>query len=386
MKKIIFLVTTLNAGGINNFLLNLLDNIKDDKSQITFLYTLARGDAAQKFIERGMNIQPCLRHGNKNYLLSYRISKFLRGLAKFTHPISLFYKLAKLNPDILYSHDHHGQILTSAFICRLLNIKFILQVHSNGSKKLNNPSYLNILKFLFKKNDVVLFGSNSLKENYGLLAEKFEKNVNVIYYFINDLGKRNDEINETIRSKLSLDKDDVVIGYIGRLINMKHVEILIDAFSQLKGAKYKLVIIGGGDKKNELEELVQIKGIANNVQFVGKVTNPDYWLNIFDINVLPSEYEGQPIAVIECMSKGVLNICSNVTGTKEIVIDKINGLLFEFKDSKVLLEKIQIANMNPKLKKELEANAYKFYQDNFSPQILRTKFKSLLELFPNGHS
>jgi len=380
VKKIVFIVTTLNAGGINNFLLNLLDNIKDSKPDITFLYTLGRGDAADKFAALGVEIQPCLRHGNKNYKTSYKISKLLRTLTMFVYPFSLFFKLKKIKPDVVYSHDHWGQAISAALVCRLLNIKFIMQVHSNGSKPLNNKAYLRVLKLLYKKNDVVLFGSNSLKENYAPLANAMKNNVQVIYYFINDLGKRDNAINKEIRAKLGIENNDIVIGYIGRLIDMKHVETLIQAFNELDASTYKLLIIGGGDKKEELEKFAAKINDSNKIQFIGKVTNPDYWLNAFDINVLPSAYEGQPIAVIECMSKGVINICSDVTGTREIVVDKENGLLFEFKNVKELKAKIEFAATNTEVKEAIQENAYRFYNRNFSPEVLTAKFKALLNL------
>jgi len=380
VKKIVFIVTTLNAGGINNFLLNLLDNIKDSKPHITFLYTLGRGDAADKFAVLGVDIQPCLRHGNKNYKASYKASKLLRTLTMFVYPFSLFFKLKKIKPDVVYSHDHWGQAISAAFVCRLLNIKFIMQVHSNGSKPLNNKTYLGVLKLLYKKDDVVLFGSNSLKENYALLAKAMKANVEVIYYFINDLGKRNEPINKEIRIKLGIRNDETVIGYIGRLIDMKHVETLIQAFSELDASKYRLLIIGGGEKKEELEKFASKINNSNRIQFIGKVTNPDYWLNVFDLNVLPSAYEGQPIAVIECMSKGVINICSNVTGTREIIVDNENGLLFEFKNVKELREKIEFATVHTEVKEKIQENAYRFYNQNFSPEVLTVRFKALLNL------
>lgn len=380
-KKITFIVTTLNAGGINNFLLHLLAKI-DTKNieEIKFLYTLGPGDAIEKFRTIGATVKPCLRISTFNLSLSYRIGKLIRQFNKYLYPFRLFFELRKNRPDIVYSHDHHANILTPLIICYLLGIKFILQIHSIENKTLQKLWYARLLKIFVKKNDVFLFGSNSLKNHYSTLSEVVPDNIRVIYYFVNDLGPVNKEINIEIREKLGIEQSNVVIGFIGRLVAMKHVDILIKAFSMMNPVNIKLVIIGEGSSKEELMQLVDRLALKKDVYFIGKVTNPEYWLNIIDINVLPTEYEGQPIAVIECMNKGIANVCSNVIGVKEIVEHKYNGLLFEFNNADDLKLKLEDLINDLALKTRLVDNGLDYYRKYFNPDVLKNKFEELLEI------
>ncbi len=380
-KKITFIVTTLNAGGINNFLLHLLAKIDTPKiEEIKFLYTLGPGDAIEKFKATGATVEPCLRTSTFYLSFSYRISKLIRSSNKYLYPFRLFSELRKNRPDIVYSHDHHANILIPLVICYLLGIKFVLQIHSIENKTLQKHWYARLLKIFTKKNDVILFGSYSLKNHYSTLSQLMPGNIRVIYYFVNDLGPVNKGINTEIKRKLGIEQNAVVLGFIGRLITMKHVDVLVEAFSQMNRQNIKLVIIGDGSSRSELTALVERLGLAKDVYFIGKVTNPEYWLNIIDINVLPTEYEGQPIAVIECMNKGIANVCSNVIGVKEIVEHKHNGLLFEFNNPDDLRSKLEDLINDPALKANLVDNGLDYYQKHFNPDVLKNKFEELLEI------
>lgn len=380
-KKITFIVTTLNAGGINNFLLHLLAKIDTKKiEEIKFLYTLGPGDAIEKFKATGATVKPCLRTSSFDLSFSYRIGKLIRRSNKYLYPFRLFAELRKNRPDIVYSHDHHADILTPLIICYLLGIKFILQVHSIENKTLQKSWYVRLLKVFTKKNDVFLFGSYSLKSHYSTLSKLLPDNIRVIYYFVNDLGPVNKAVNTEIKKQLGIEQNAVVLGFIGRLITMKHVDTLVEAFYRMNRQNIKLVIIGDGSSKSELTALVERLGLTKDVHFIGKVTNPEYWLNIIDINVLPTEYEGQPIAVIECMNKGIVNVCSNVIGVKEIVEHKYNGLLFEFNNADDLKLKLEDLIDDTALKTKLINNGLDYYHEHFNPDVLKNKFEELLEI------
>ena len=380
MKRIAFLVTTLNAGGINNFLLHLLEKIKDPNLKVSFLYNLHKGDASAKFADMGVDIYPCLNRQPIDVSFSYTAGKWLRNLSKALYPFNLFRQLLKIKPDILYSHDHQGDIITPLIVCRILNIRFLLQIHSIENEQLQKGWYVALVKLLLKKNDRIHFGSNALKNHYALLCSKVPDKVKLIYYFVNELGEKNAAISHEIRNGLGIPSEAIVVGFIGRLVAMKHVETIIEAMGKLSSDKYHLVVIGGGERRNSLDKMVAEKGLKENVHFIGKITNPEYWLNVIDINVLASAYEGQPIAVIECMNKGIVNICSNVTGSKEIIIDGENGILFEWKNPDELARKIEMVGEDTLLQERLREKGFQFYNKNFNPQVLKEQYKQLLEI------
>jgi len=94
-----------------------------------------------------------------------------------------------------------------------------------------------------------------------------------------------------------------------------------------------------------------------------------------DIFLMPSEYEGMPIALLEAFSYGVVPICSNIPELKKLVIDGYNGLLFESGDIKQLAKKMQKLAINHKLRDFLLKSGRKFvkYYD-WNKIALKTKF------------
>lgn len=141
-----------------------------------------------------------------------------------------------------------------------------------------------------------------------------------------------------LKENLKISDDFKVITFTGRLIYAKGVQDLINCFFTLKtrGIYAKLLIIGDGSYRNNLEEL------ANNdkdILFLGLREDIVDILNITDVLVNPSYSEGLPTSILEAASVGVPIIATDVGGTKEIFIDEM-GFLIREKDKIMLLENL----------------------------------------------
>ncbi|MEA2007287.1 MAG: glycosyltransferase [Patescibacteria group bacterium] len=151
------------------------------------------------------------------------------------------------------------------------------------------------------------------------------------------------------------------ILYLGRLSEEKGVDVLIQAFSKLK-TKQRLVVMGDGPLKKNLMDLVKKLKIAGRVDFLGYDKSKHTELQKHaEVIVSPSMcYENAPYGVLDAMSLKKPVICANLGGSKEIIEDGRNGMLFEAGNRDQLARKIEFALDN---KEEMERMAQRGYLD-----------------------
>lgn len=119
--------------------------------------------------------------------------------------------------------------------------------------------------------------------------------------------------------------------------------MLLKGFSLFLGQEKnsKLIIIGDGNKKNDLKELVSSLNIKHNVLFKGNLEKNELgnYYNIADVCALTSHYDNFPNVLIEAMSFGVPCIGTNVGGIPSIIEDGVNGYIVNSNDEKMLASK-----------------------------------------------
>jgi glycosyltransferase involved in cell wall biosynthesis len=111
---------------------------------------------------------------------------------------------------------------------------------------------------------------------------------------------------EALARLRNTDRSKVVIAFAGRLVRMKNVPYLLEAFARMRERKRcVLMILGEGDQRQALEHLAAELGIAADVQFLGHTDCIEDYLAVSDIFVLPSTYEPFGNAIIEAMAAGL---------------------------------------------------------------------------------
>ena len=119
---------------------------------------------------------------------------------------------------------------------------------------------------------------------------------------------------------------------VGRLSPEKGHAGLLSAFARLRDRfpDARLILVGDGPSRDEIEALAGSLGIAETVKFRGRLSEPETLEEIgkSDILVLPSLMEGLPIVLMEAMAMGVPVVASRLAGIPELITDKVEGLLF----------------------------------------------------------
>ena len=184
------------------------------------------------------------------------------------------------------------------------------------------------------------------------------------------------------RSRARRDKEErvPVIGTVGRLHAQKGHRHLIDAARILRerGRSFKVDVIGEGDLRSELEAMVHDAGLEGIVRLQGSRTDIGSCLARFDIFVLPSLWEGLPLALLEAMAAGVPVVASAVDGVPEVVEDGVNGILVPRGDAGALAGALERLLDNPGEGRVLAAAAEGTIRERFG---VRTMMDSLQRLY-----
>lgn len=138
---------------------------------------------------------------------------------------------------------------------------------------------------------------------------------------------RKGEINKT-----GFDKNDIVLGNIGRLSKRKNIDVIVESLEFLP-EKYKLVLWGkwDGEFESEVQKIIKQKNLTSRVKYLGPVSyfEIDKAYRAIDLFLLPSSYEGLPKVVVEALSIGCKAIASGFTMDKDVpnmhFLDKIDA-------------------------------------------------------------
>lgn len=121
-----------------------------------------------------------------------------------------------------------------------------------------------------------------------------------------------------LRKELGVE-NSFVIGHVGRFMKQKNHDFLVDVFAEMARENAKLLLIGDGPLKKQIEDKVSKLGIDDRVIFTGVRSDVADLYNAMDVFVLPSFYEGLPVVGVEVQANGLPFICSSNV-TKEILI------------------------------------------------------------------
>jgi glycosyltransferase involved in cell wall biosynthesis len=173
---------------------------------------------------------------------------------------------------------------------------------------------------------------------------------------------------------------EIVIGVASRLAPKKGIGDLIDAFPAIHAAHpgTRLVLVGDGPARAELEARARRTGLSERIEFTGFRENIPEILASFDIAVQPSISEGLSISVLEAMAAGKPLVVCDIVGNRELITDGVNGLLVPPGDPSALARAIASLLDNPIRAQALAARAHADCAEHFSRERM---IKQILEFY-----
>lgn len=172
-------------------------------------------------------------------------------------------------------------------------------------------------------------------------------------------------------------KKDIDILYVGRLEKQKNLFSLIKSISLIKKYNLNTLFIGSGTLKNKLlKKAAKFKLKLKIIDSIPNIKLLEFY-NRAKIFILPSYIEGQPKVLLEAMSCGVSVIASGIPAHKEIIVNKINGILCGTNADKIA-KSIRYLYQNPKIRNKLSKNGRKTILLKYSKKSLNKQEINLL--------
>lgn len=291
--------------------------------------------------------------------------------------ISIFFKLWKLKPDLVHFQGLSTGII-GVFCKKILKIPYIVWVRGSDFY-LPHPLMKLFHKSIFENASTIIALTEYMKRK---MKKTVNKEINVIPNGV-DLSKftiNEDKID--IRRELDIPQDKTILISVGRLYPVKGIEYLIRSINHLRETHndLKLLIIGDGAERNNLEKLSEELNNEDYIEFRGKIPNEKIplYLRASDVFILPSLSEGFPNALLEAMASGLPVVATNIRGLDEILEDGVNGFLVNPKSPKEIANKISHIIQDSALSEKFSQNN-KVKAEEYSWETVIKKLNEIYE-------
>ena len=184
-----------------------------------------------------------------------------------------------------------------------------------------------------------------------------------------------------LRSGLGLPQDGEVIAFVGRLAPEKELPSLVSAFALVatQHPAARLVLVGDGVMRQELEQQATTLGVRDRVVFPG-MQNPDqicHWLQASDIYTLVSRREGLPVSLIEAMSVGLPSVVTDLPANAQLVEHGRHGFHARVNDAQGIADGILRLLTDPELRRQFSAAARPAVVQRFSVETVLDRYEEL---------
>lgn len=344
MIKILFFIETLSGGGAEKVLQNLVNNMDKEKFDIT-IQTVWK-ENPQGLLNENIKYKYIYPNYSKFNNYKYRLSALLKTI----YPLHI-----KDNYDIEVAYLECG---ATKVISTSTNkkAKKIAWVHCDLSKKISNINeFKKKSANWYKKFDKVVCVSRDVEESFkSIYGNEFD--TEVIYNVIDDYSIR-EKAKENVADYYFDDKIPTIVS-VGRLSTQKRFDRLIEAHKILlnEGFLNKLLIIGEGDERENLEQIIKASGVQETVALLGFKSNPYPYIKNANLLACSSDYEGFSSFIAEGLILGKAIATTECTGMEELLGNSRYGVITEC-DGKALSKGIKKLLSDNSLKEYYERNA-----------------------------
>ncbi|MBI4244703.1 MAG: glycosyltransferase family 4 protein [Planctomycetes bacterium] len=372
MKKILFIITLSEWGGAQKICFDLATNL--DKRKFTAeVAANPVGLLSERLVEHGIVFHPIKRLRRNPSL----VNDFLA--------LIFLYRLIKAGEyDIVHCHTTKAGILgrIAAKLNRTKKIYFT--AHGWGFYNKEYKWAKSLLFFL--ERTAARWSTKIVCVSKKTRIDAIEKTVAKSDKFLvinNGISWHAQTTRNEIREKLSIKKEEVIIGFVGRLAYPKEPLAFLKAALAIhrKFRRAKFFLIGSGPLKIVCENFIIEHRLENNCLLFGE-QNPEETRSLmlcFDMIVSTSLYEGSPIIMLEAMCASLPIIATSVGGVTELVVHGHNGLLVPPNDTRRLVNEITRLIVDEEQRKKMGIKNNYSIHENFSINTMVQNYARLYE-------
>ncbi len=289
------------------------------------------------------------------------------------------------NVDLIHAHQYTAFFYGGLAAISSLFKNLIFTEHGRHYPDQRNTKRVIVNKFMLPFTARIIAVSPAVKQSLITYEGMPGHRIEVIFNGI-DCHKYNIFIDTANKKKeLELSPTSLLCGMIARLGTEKDHATLIRAMSKitLKYPQARLLLIGDGPKKSELENLVRQSGLADKVIFTGSRRDIPELLAILDVAVLSTFYEGTSITLLEAMAAEKPVVASRVGGNPLVVEDGDNGFLVPPNNPEALADRLLQLFADESLRKKMGQAGRRHVQQQFSLNQMMANYEKLYQQILN---
>jgi len=286
------------------------------------------------------------------------------------------------NLDLLHVHYAIPHASAAYFARQILkktgkDIPYITTLHGTDITLVGkDQTYAPVVTFSINESDAITAVSDNLKDETYRHFD-IEKEIVVIPNFVDT--DRFQHSNKEHFKKMLAPNGERILAHVSNFRKVKRVEDVVSMFAKVhEQMPSKLLMIGDGPERQNIEEYCRTLNICSDIRFLGKQEQVDEILSITDLFVLPSQYESFGLSALEAMACGVPVISTNAGGLPEINVQGVTGYMSEVGDTDDMAKNaIEVLKDEDKLK-QFKENAIA-HAKTFSRQRIIPLYEQLYE-------
>jgi glycosyltransferase involved in cell wall biosynthesis len=349
--KVVNIIHDLHGGGAERFAVDLAKFLDRDKFAVEVICLRDEGNWKKELEALGISVQ---------------VLGGIRGFS-FLSFGKLLKAVKKAAPNIVHTHLFWGDFF-GRLAAKLAGVKAIISTEQN----------LNLSEGFLKRTGKIatarfaraIIAVSEAVKKYAIKYEGAkEKQLEIIP---NGL-----EIEKFLNTERNYDNGgrELVVGSIGRLAEQKGFDCLIKALVDVKSVK--CLIAGEGEKRKELQGLIDQLGLGEKVKLVGWQENIKKFLAGLDIFVLPSRWEGLGIVILEAGLSGLPVVASRVDGILDIISDGQDGLFFTAGNEGELAAQIKRLQADPGERERLGKRLQEKIREKFDIKKIAKRYEAV---------
>jgi glycosyltransferase involved in cell wall biosynthesis len=369
--RIAFVSSTLEVGGAENVLFNLVTRLPSPRFEAEILFLKEPGRVGTRLIREGVSHASGLQRGRRDPAVFFRILSRLKAS----------------RPDILFSLDHHNAMFWGRLASLAAGVaRRVVASHSTGRME-SRRSFSRLDRTLMRYTDAVV-ALSAAQADYLRRVERIdprkivviENGIDVARYEAGD-----SRAVEKLRESLGLGPAERVVAMVAVLRPEKAHGALLAAARELALRRpdlaVRFLIVGGGPEKGRIEALRGELGLDESVLLVGERDDVPDILHLSHVVVLPSHgaVETLPLAVLEAMAAGVPVVASAVGSVPEVIQDGRTGRLIAPADAIGLSEAICRIFDEPEETQRIIRQARETVRERYTVERMVRRYEELFD-------
>lgn len=284
-------------------------------------------------------------------------------------PVRLARLARRHRAAILHAHQYTPTFYAALAKTGLGGTKVLFHEHGRHFPEVESPKRVAFNRLVLRRLvDRVVAVSEDVRQRVFRYEGLPLDMVDVVYNGVEAPPPPDAERRAALRAGLGLAPDDLVVGTVGRLDPVKNVPMCVAALARLEaqGARARLLVIGDGPARGEIEAAIDAHRVRDRVVMAGFRDDATELVGAMDLFLLPSFTEGTSLALVSAMAAAVPAVATAVGGTPEVLRDGVTGLLTPSGDEDALVQAIETLVADPDRRRSMGQAGRATYLERFT--------------------